>query len=146
MAINLDEALCNSDYRNIVLSVFHRFSQSKNLDKKAMVDLCIWRAVNKYQKSHSSGAGFTTYLWNVAKNTCLKDNKFENYPYSVISNELCSSGKNMIEQLNDLGPESKAMLEDRYLGNLTLKEIGKKYKMSKESARRIIKTMLRQMS
>ena len=147
---SLNEALVNSDYRNIVLSVINRFSQSKNLNKPSFVDHCIWRAYEKYNEKHSSLAGFNTYLWNVAKNACLKDNKFENHQYVAMGEEPLSFRETKESQVynlvSDLDDYSKGILNDRFVQNLTLSEIAEKRNISKECARKHIKQLLKQLS
>lgn len=145
-----DTVIENADYRNIVLSVLNRFSKSKNLDRKALVDYAIWRTCERYSSTHVSKSRFSTYLWNVAKNLCLKDNKFENNHSSEVGKEPYS-GKISPEceaflTLNELSQGEKDLLFERFVGGSTLKEIAQTRKVSKETIRRQIKKLLRQLS
>lgn len=147
--MTLDEALNNNDYRSIVLDVIYKYNKSPNLNKKWLVDIAIWKALSKYNESHSSKAEFKTYLWHVAKNLCLKENKQEFNPHLEMIPDnlvLTDNNHNLFVLLESLDELHKSIIYDKYFNRMTLKEIGEKYHFSIETARRKIQEGLRLIS
>jgi len=139
---NFDEAYKNIDYKRIMDKVCSGYSRSVDPDELSSIRLnTLWECLKKYDPTR--GAKFTSYLYQqltfAIKNSLKKRKReFTNIPIEKYKNET----ENISLVLSDLPDEYSNLLRQKYLGNMTMEEIGKENGYSRETARRKIKKAL----
>jgi RNA polymerase sigma factor (sigma-70 family) len=139
---NFDEAYKNIDYKRIMDKVCSRYSRAVDPDDLTSIRLnTLWECLKKYDPTR--GAKFTSYLYQqltfAIKNSLKKRKReFTNIPIEKYKNET----ENISLVLSDLPDEYSNLLRQKYLGNMTMEEIGKENGYSRETARRKIKKAL----
>lgn len=142
----IEKALKDTNIVKIMNKASQRFRNQLDTDT---IKTCQLNALWKTFVNHvpSKGAKFTTYLYNGVFIECMKEIKFNN------KSERCggklhdniSSKSNpflMIDILDELNDTDKEFFLDR-MSNMTIAEIAKKYNTNRESARRRMHKILK---
>ena len=136
---SFDEAVKNINYKRIMDKVCSKYSAFMDPDELTSIRLnTLWECFKKYDPTR--GAKFTSYLYQqltfAIKNSLKKRKReFTNIPIEKSRIEP----ENVSRILGDLPKEYRGLLRQKYLGNMTMEEIGKENGYSRETARRKIK-------
>ena len=143
----IENALKDTNIVKIMNKASRRFSNQLDRDT---IDSCQLNALWKTFLNHepSKGAKFTTYLYNGVFIECMKEIKFaqkiNRFSGKLHDNIPQNSDEFMlIDVLDELKDETeKEMFLDR-IANMTIAEIAKKYNMNRESTRRKIHKIMK---
>jgi RNA polymerase sigma factor (sigma-70 family) len=133
-----NEAVNNVDYTRIMDKVCSKYSNSVDPDDLSSMRLnTLWDCVKKYDPER--GMKFSSYLYQqltfAIKNSLKKKRReFTNIPIEKPKMEY----ENISLILSDLPKEYENLLRQKYLGNMTMEEIGRENGYSRETARRKI--------
>lgn len=141
-----ESALNDEEVRKIMNSSSKRFNTMLDDEEIRECQLdSLWYALGTYEEGKSK---FFTYLHNMVRFYCLKsiNLKKKKSPEKTnisISPEAKTSNFNLLETMSvedSLSEKEYSIIEDRFIGQLNLKEIGEKYKISnpKKEINRII--------
>lgn len=141
-----NSALINVDYIKIMQKAVSKYR--KILDKeevKSCQMIGLWKAMQNFDKNH--GIKFTTFLYNIVRNECRKRLRQEP-PISARINEYSTSkvenNSFFTEIVDSLDYPLNRIIELRYLGSMTIKEIGQELGMTKNNIRRNIQKAFKQ--
>lgn len=125
----------NINIINNVISKYRVFLNREDIDY--IRDYALWRAISNYDTK--SSMKFSTYLYNNVRWECLKyirDLKGPNIKYlNSTHNPSYKMNTKYTNLMIDMKESSKNLLIDRYIGNMTVEEIGKKYNFPRETIR-----------
>ena len=137
-----DEAVNNIDYKKIMDKVCSRYNRYVDPhDLSSMRHYTLWQCLEKYDPKYKTK--FTSYLYSqltfAIKNSLKKKKReFTNIPIE----KSRTPPENIDLLLSDFPPEYRGLLRQKYLGNMTMEEIGQANGYSRETARRKIKKAL----
>ena len=126
--MNFEIEKTKQDNINIINGVINNYRKYIPKDDIEYIkDFALWRALLKYNSS--CGMKFSTYLYSHVRWECLKYIKgFKKQKTKPILNDIeYSNNTAYINLMIDMPPEYKDILVDRYIGNLTIDELGIKY-------------------
>jgi RNA polymerase sigma factor (sigma-70 family) len=126
----------NIQIMNSVLSGFRKSIYKEDI--QYLKDYSLWESIRRY--SPDKNTKFSSYLYKVTRWKCLeyielRKPKFEEYLHIDSQNHKYKTNYRYINLILDLTKESKDLLIDRYIGRLTIKEMGDKYKSPQETIR-----------
>lgn len=132
-----EEEKKNKDNINIINKVIRGYSRflDKN-DIDYIKDYSLWKAVSKYKEN--SNMKFSTYLYNNVRWGCLqyiKDLSNNTKNLQKAKEPSYKNNSRYIDLMLDINTDDKVLLIDRYIGRMSLDEIGKKYSIPRETAR-----------
>ena len=137
-----NEAVNNIDYTRIMDKVCSRYSKSVDPDDLSSMRLnTLWDCTKKYDPTR--GMKFSSYLYQqltfAIKNSLKKKRReFTNIPIEKSKTEH----ENISLVLSDLPKEYENLLRQKYLGNMTMEEIGKENGYSREKKKKKINKAL----
>lgn len=143
---NFDEVL-NSQYVKGVLNKVSSFYRN-SIDRDDIQSICmntLWKCVNNFDKD--KGAKFTTFLYNqlgfAFKNELKKKRKTLSLDEVGIDYTRTSTPDTMNDLISGLPDKVSKILEQRYIYNMTMVEIGRANGYSRETARRRLKNAIK---
>jgi RNA polymerase sigma factor (sigma-70 family) len=133
----------DNDIINIMNQISNRFNKNIDQDEIESIKMnTLWKCILKYDADR--GTKFTSYLYQqlsyAYKNKVKKKNREYNCTRNmekVDTNQL--SYRKYYDATDGLDPSCTLLLNQRYLHNMTMKEIGKANGYSRETARRKLK-------
>lgn len=143
---NFDAVLNNQYVKGVLnkVSSFYRHS----IDRDDIQSICmntLWKCVNNFDKD--KGAKFTTFLYNqlgfAFKNELKKKRKTLSLDDVGIDYTKTSTSDTMHDLIHGLPDKISTILEQRYIYNMTMVEIGKANGYSRETARRRLKNAIK---
>lgn len=139
-----EEALNNELYQKIMYTAISRYYKAISYDDLYTIKLnALWKSLEKY--SDDKGTSFTTYLFNNVIWLCMKHLVAESRHKSRFKNMGNTFGGSYYDDndtcdiLNSLDENLAIVIEQRFFGNMTLKEIGNANGYSHEKANQEIK-------
>jgi len=147
---NIENYLKNPDVVNIMNAVSNKYSKSIDLDEIDSIKmLTLWKCIKKFDPDR--GAKFTSYLYqqlSFAFKNELKKKKQMWYRDNVqidgtTSNDSYDSFVEFRDTISGLPEEVSTILQQRFLGNMTMVEIARANGYSRETARRRLKTAIK---
>lgn len=147
---NIENYLKNPDVVNIMNAVSNKYSKSIDLDEIDSIKmLTLWKCIKKFDPDR--GAKFTSYLYqqlSFAFKNELKKKKQMWYRDNVqIDGTTSSDSYDSFVEFRDtifgLPEEVSTILQQRFLGNMTMVEIARANGYSRETARRRLKTAIK---
>jgi RNA polymerase sigma factor (sigma-70 family) len=146
-----NQAYFNQDNVALIKSVTNRYSKSLNRDVLYSCGLQgLWKCLRSHEYNHSSGQKFTTSLWRFVNWECQRELRKKMKQGNIITEadiehdiEVTSPIPNpdiehMKECLTLLPLQYRTLIQEYYLENRTMEEIGKLHNYSKEAARQKI--------
>ena len=138
---NIENYLKNPDVVNIMNAVSNKYSKSIDLDEIDSIKmLTLWKCIKKFDPDR--GAKFTSYLYqqlSFAFRSRVKKKKKEYSSEFVRDNTPClktQSDMNCYDILEGLPLDVSSIIKQRFVENMTMKEIGNANGYSRETARR----------
>ena len=147
---NIENYLKNPDVVNIMNAVSNKYSKSIDLDEIDSIKmLTLWKCIEKFDPDR--GAKFTSYLYQqlsfAFKNELKKKKQMwyrDNTQIdSVNSNDSYDSHIEFRDTISGLPEDVSTILQQRFLGNMTMVEIAKANGYSRETARRRLQTAIK---
>jgi|TARA_R100000152_G_C6689964_1_gene121799 RNA polymerase sigma factor (sigma-70 family) len=147
---NIENYLKNPDVVNIMNAVSNKYSKSIDLDEIDSIKmLTLWKCIKKFDPDR--GAKFTSYLYqqlSFAFKNELKKKKQMWYRDNVqidgtTSSDSYDSFVEFRDTISGLPEEVSTILQQRFLGNMTMVEIARANGYSRETARRRLKTAIK---
>ncbi len=139
--MNFEEQLNNEDNKKIMFAVCYRYRRFLDEhDAESIKNETLWECCLKYDPNHPKKAKFTSYLYQKLNNKIrnhLKRPKREKT--GMIPEKAYNHSSLEFDILNSLSVEEKGILEQSYLHNMTIEEIGRANGYSRETARRKLK-------
>jgi RNA polymerase sigma factor (sigma-70 family) len=140
--MNFEEANDNMDYRRIMDKVGSRYNRAVDQDElESLKLLTLWECTKNYDPSRNMK--FTSYLYQQLDYKIKNFLKKRSREFTNSTIEAPYTPKENFEILIDgLNGESQSVLRQKFLGNMTMEEIGKANGYSRETARRKVKKAL----
>ena len=147
---NIENYLKNPDVVNIMNAVSNKYSKSIDLDEIDSIKmLTLWKCIKKFDPDR--GAKFTSYLYQqlsfAFKNELKKKKQMwyrDNAQIdSANSNDSYDSYIEFRDTISGLPEDVSTILQQRFLGNMTMVEIAKANGYSRETARRRLQTAIK---
>ncbi len=147
---NIENYLKNPDVVNIMNAVSNKYSKSIDLDEIDSIKmLTLWKCIKKFDPDR--GAKFTSYLYQqlsfAFKNELKKKKQMwyrDNAQIdSANSNDSYDSHIEFRDTISGLPEDVSTILQQRFLGNMTMVEIAKANGYSRETARRRLQTAIK---
>lgn len=143
--IEFENALENPNNKAIMIkasSAFKKFISKEELESCKMVAL--WQSMQDWRLD--GGQKFESYLYQKVKWECLRvctqEFKYKKRNRELIHDIQTRKNENLLDLLEILDPSEQDLLTQRFLHNMTLKEIGTLHGYSYETARKKIKKIL----
>lgn len=133
----------NMNILNSVVKGFRRFIYREDIEY--IKDYSLWEAIRKYDfNKHTK---FSTYLYQTTRWKCLEYIRLrkpisKDYIEIDSQNHKYKTNYRYINTILDLTNENKNLLIDRYIGRLTIKEMGEKYEIPQETIRIKLKKII----
>lgn len=138
---NIENYLKDKNITNIMSKVAWPYKYNIDLDEIESIKMdVLWDCINKYDAS--KGSKFTSYLYqqlSFAFRSRVKKKKKEFSSEFVRDNTPCmktQSDMNCYDLLEGLPHEISNIIQQRFIYNMTMNEIGNKNGYSRETARR----------
>ena len=132
-----EEEKKNKDNINIIKKVIRGYSRLLNKDDINYIkDYSLWRAISKYK--NNSNMKFSTYLYNHVRWECLqyiKELSKKSQNLHRLREPSYRNNMKYVDLMLDINDEDKTFLIDRYIGRMSIEEIGKKHSIPRETAR-----------
>ena len=139
----IENFLNDSDVVNIMNCVSNKYCKSIDVDEiESIKMLTLWKCIEKYDPDR--GAKFTSYLYqqlSFAFKNELKKKKPIHGAKGV--NEKHNISTEFNDTISGLPDDVSEILQQRFLGNMTMVEIAKANGYSRETARRRLKTAIK---
>ena len=128
----------DSNIRNIIYKACSRYQKAIDPDEMESIKMqTLWRCINRYDATR--GAKFTSFLYQQLGFACKNELKKKRPEYPCENIEVIDDQDMRLEikEIIDDMPEKHAkLIRQRYLDNMTMKEIGLANGYSRETARR----------
>ena len=143
---NFEQVLDNQYVKGVLnkVSSFYR----KSIDHDDIQSICmntLWKCVTSFDQNR--GAKFTTFLYNqlnfAFKNELKKKRKTLSLDEVKVDYSRASISNTIHDLINGLPDNVSQILEQRYIYNMTMVEIGKANGYSRETARRRLKNAIK---
>lgn len=147
---NIETYLKNPDVVNIMNAVSNKYRKSIDLDEIESIKMTtLWKCIDKFDPLR--GAKFTSYLYQqlsfAFKNELKKKKQVwnrDNNQIDAITNYDSQEAKlDFNDTISGLPDDVAKILEQRFLGNMTMVEIAKANGYSRETARRRLKKAIK---
>tara|TARA_R110002020_G_scaffold71388_4_gene184431 strand:+ start:674 stop:1153 length:480 start_codon:yes stop_codon:yes gene_type:complete len=147
---NIDSYLKNTDVVNIMNAVANKYCKAIDLDEiESIKMLTLWKCSKKFDPE--KGAKFTSYLYQQLsfafknelkkkKNIWYRDN---NQIDMSKPNDKYDTSVEFNDTISGLPDEVNKILQQRFLGNMTMVEIAEANGYSRETARRRLKSAIK---
>ena len=150
----IENFLKNPDVVNIMNCVSNKYCKSIDVDEiESIKMLTLWKCIEKYDPDR--GAKFTSYLYQqlsfAFKNELKKkkpilfrdNNQIDTIHGAKGVNEKHNISTEFNDTISGLPDDVSEILQQRFLGNMTMVEIAKANGYSRETARRRLKTAIK---
>ena len=144
---SIEECLCDTSIKSIMRAVESRYKNTIDSDDLSSISYeTLWNCINKFDINR--GAKFTSYLYqqlNYAfKNQLKRDNKNRSHATDNIEKSFSEDVRlEVMDIINSMPDDLGKVLQQRFIDNMTIQEIGKHNGYSRETARRRIKKAFR---
>ncbi len=136
--MNFEQVLSDPDCVSVMNSIVSRYkglidkSEARSFKMEAA-----WEAATKYDPSHPKQMKFTTYLADTLKFKILNFIRSKKIKKNTIVKDRPDSKSYtyMIDLLDFLTPQEKYLFEQRFLYNISVKDLAKEYKLSSQAIR-----------
>ena len=135
----------NSDVKNIMNKVCNRYKKNIDLDDIESIKMdVLWKCIKKHDPDKSK---FTSYLYqqlSYAMKNKLKRKRLEFNCDTIEKSDSNYEEKiNIIDIMTGLDTETSKILNQRFYHNMTMAEIGRVNGYSRETARRRLKSAIK---
>ena len=146
----IENYLRNADIVNIMNAVSNKYSKSIDLDEiESIKMLTLWKCIEKYDADR--GAKFTSYLYQQLSFAFKNELKKKKNIWYRDNNQIDTSNPNdkydtsveFNDTISGLPYEVNKILQQRFLGNMTMVEIAQENGYSRETARRRLKSAIK---
>ena len=136
--MNFEQVLTDPDCISVMNSITRRYkglidkSEAKSFKLEAA-----WEAATKYDPSHPKKMKFTTYLADTLKFKILNFIRSKKIKKNTIVKDRadCKSYTYIVDLLDFLSPQERYLFEQRFLYNVSIKDLAEEYKLSSQAIR-----------
>lgn len=143
--IEFENALKDPNNKAIMIkasSAFQKLISKEELESCKMVAL--WQSMQDWR--FDGGQKFESYLYQKVKweclRVCIKEFKYKKRNRELVHDIKTKKSESLVDVLEILDPSEQTLIIQRYIYNMTLKEIGIQHGYSYETARKKIKKIL----
>jgi len=135
----------DTNVRNIIYKACSRYQKAIDPDEMESIKMnTLWRCINRYDPNR--GALFTTFLYQQLGFACKNELKKKRPEYACETIDVMddqSMALEIQEIIHDMPDKHAKIIRQRYLDNMTMKEIGLANGYSRETARRRVLLAIR---